>query len=399
MPMQRMPLEGTRILAFSQLGAGPYAMMLLADLGAEVVKVEDPSTGGDEARRVPPAAADGDSLYFQALNRNARSLTLNLRHPEGRALFHRLVRCSDAVYANLRGDLPARLGLDYASLRPLNPRLVCCSLSGFGCAGPRAAQPGYDFLIQALAGFMSLTGDPAGTPQRCGVSVVDFAGGLMSAVGLLAALLRARETGVGGDVDVSLLDTAVSMLNYMAAWWWNLGIAPSRFPDGAHQSLVPSQTFATADGFLVVMCMKEKFWQRLCERIGHPEWVTDLRFRSFADRYQNRDILLPLLAGVFRQRNTDEWLRILGSEVPCAPVRSVPEALDEPQLRARNLIVEVEHPRWGRIREVGCPIVLGGAQPHYRAASALGEDTEDILSRWLGLGMPEIDELRKAGVV
>lgn len=397
--MQRLPLAGTRILAFSQLGAGPYAMMLLADLGAEVVKVEDPSTGGDEARRVPPAAADGDSIYFQALNRNARSLTLNLRHPEGRAVFHRLVCSSDAVYANLRGDLPCQLGLDYRSLGHLNPRLVCCSLSGFGRTGPRAAQPGYDFLIQALAGFMSLTGDPSGAPQRCGVSIVDFAGGLMSAVGLLAALLRARQTGVGGDVDVSLFDTAASMLNYMAAWWWNLGTTPTRFPNGAHQSLVPSQTFATRDGFLVVMCMKEKFWQRLCEQIGHPEWATDPRFRSFADRYENRDILLPLLAEVFRERNTAEWVQILGNKVPCAPVHSVPQALDDLQLRARNLIVEVEHPRWGGIKEVGCPIVLGDAQPRYRAASALGEDTEAVLSQWLGLEASEIEQLRKIGAV
>lgn len=397
--MQRLPLAGTRILAFSQLGAGPYAMMLLADLGAEVVKVEDPSTGGDEARRVPPAAADGDSIYFQALNRNARSLTLNLRHPEGRAVFHRLVCSSDAVYANLRGDLPCQLGLDYRSLGHLNPRLVCCSLSGFGRTGPRAAQPGYDFLIQALAGFMSLTGDPSGAPQRCGVSIVDFAGGLMSAVGLLAALLRARQTGVGGDVDVSLFDTAASMLNYMAAWWWNLGTTSTRFPNGAHQSLVPSQTFATRDGFLVVMCMKEKFWQRLCEQIGHPEWATDPRFRSFADRYENRDILLPLLAEVFRERNTAEWVQILGNKVPCAPVHSVPQALDDLQLRARNLIVEVEHPRWGRIKEVGCPIVLGDAQPRYRAASALGEDTEAVLSQWLGLEASEIEQLRKIGAV
>src|SRR5215831_14642209 len=195
----RLPLEGVRILAFSQLGAGPYALMLLSDLGAEVIKVEDPTTEGDEARRVPPFAdaAAGDGLYFQSLNRGARSLTLNLRAPEARPLLHRLVARADAVYNNLRGDLPARLGLDYAGLRAANPKIVCCSLSGFGRTGPRAAEPGYDFLLQAYAGFMSLTGEPEGAPARCGISIVDFSGGILSALGLMIGLHRARETGEG----------------------------------------------------------------------------------------------------------------------------------------------------------------------------------------------------------
>lgn len=394
--MAYLPLEGTRILAFTQLGAGPYAMTILADLGAEVVKVEDPRLGGDEARRVPPQAEGGDSVYFQALNRGARSLTLDLRHPLGRELLHRLVRVSDAVYANLRGDLPSRLGLDYAALAPHNPRIVCCCLSGFGKTGPRCTQPGYDFLVQALTGFMSLTGDPDQSPQRCGVSVVDFAGGLMSAVGLLAGILRARATGTGGDVDVSLFDTAISMLNYMAAWWWNLGHAPQRLADGAHQSLVPSQTFATRDGFVVIMCMKEKFWQRLCDRIGHPEWKQDPRFHTFADRFRNRDVLVPLLREVFAQRTTAEWIQLLEGEVPCAPVRSVPEALEDPQVAARELRISVRHPRYGELWEVGCPIHFAGCAPRYRAASALGADTPEVLADWLGMQAEEIQRYRAA---
>jgi len=371
-------------------------MTLLADLGAEVVKLEDPRTGGDEARRVPPAAEDGDSVYFQALNRNARSLALDLRDPLGRELFCRLVRVSDAVYANLRGDLPGRLGLDYASLSPYNPRIVCCCLSGFGKTGPRAAQPGYDFLVQALAGFMSLTGNPDHTPQRCGVSVVDFAGGLMSAVGLLAGILRARATGQGGDVDVSLFDTAISMLNYMAAWHWNLGWTPSRLPDGAHQSLVPSQTFATKDGFVVIMCMKEKFWRRLCDRIGHSEWAEDPRFATFADRLAHRELLVGRLREVFAQRSTAEWVALLEGEVPCAPVQSLVEALSDPQVQARGLRVPVEHPRYGTVWEVGCPIRYADCIPRYRAASPLGADSERVLADWLGMSAEEIAHYRSA---
>src|SRR2546429_3539813 len=278
------PLAGVRVLAFTQLGAGPFAMTLLADLGADIVKVEDPSSGGDEARRVPPfndpAAADG--LYFQALNRGARSLTLNLRAPEGREVIHRLVARADAVYTNLRGDLPAKLGLDYAALRGVNPRVVCCTLSGFGRTGPRAGEPGYDFILQAYAGFMSVTGEPDGPPTRSGVSVVDFAGGMLSALALMIGLHRARETGTGCDLDVSLFDAALSMLNYLAVWTLNRDWHPARLADGAHQSLVPSQRFPTRDGWIVGMCMKEKFWERL-PGAPHPRAPRgDPRFRSLA---------------------------------------------------------------------------------------------------------------------
>jgi len=210
-----LPLDGVRILAFTQLGAGPFGLMFLSDLGADVVKVEDPTTGGDEARTVPPfndrAAHDG--LYFQSLNRGARSLTLNLRAPESRDLLHRLVARADAVYNNMRGDLPGKLGLDYAALRGANPKVVCCSLSGFGRTGPRAGEPAYDYLLQAYSGFMSVTGEPDAPPTKAGISVVDFAGGMLSALALMIGLHRARATGQGSDVDVSLLDTALSMLN------------------------------------------------------------------------------------------------------------------------------------------------------------------------------------------
>src|SRR5262249_8279017 len=369
-----LPLAGVRVLAFSQLGAGPWAMMLLGDLGAEIIKVEDPTTRGDEARTVPPFndAAAHDGLYYQSLNRGARSLTLNLRAAEGRALLHRLVPRVDAVYNNLRGDLPAKLGLDYAALGPVHRPIVCCSLSGFGGTGPRAGDPGYDYLLQAYAGFMSVTGEPEGPPTKSGVSVVDFSGGILSALALMIGLHQARTTGVGCDLDVSLLDTAGSMLNYLAIWTLNRDWRPARLPEGAHQSLVPSQSFETRDGWLVIMCMKQKFWERLAERMGLAQLLADPRFGTFADRLAHRATLVEVLKAGFRRRTTAEWVECLRGHVPVAPVYTVAEALADEQVLARDMVVEVMHPVFGRLREVGCPIRMKGVAPRYAAAASLG---------------------------
>jgi crotonobetainyl-CoA:carnitine CoA-transferase CaiB-like acyl-CoA transferase len=309
------------------------------------------------------------------------------------------VEVSDAVYANPRGDLPGKLGLDYASLQRVNPRLVCCCLSGFGKTGPRAADPGYDFLAQALAGFMSVTGDPDARPTRCGVSVVDFSGGLMSAVGLLIGVLRARETGVGCDVDISLLDTAISMLNYLAIWSLNTGYRLQRLADSAHQTLVPAQNFPTKDGDIVIMCMKEKFWQRFAERVELAHLTDDARFRTFQDRLTHREELIPLLKDVTRGKTTAEWLSLLRGHVPCAPVYTVEEALQDEQVLARDMVIEVEHPQFGRLREVGCPIKIDGFTPRYTAASRLGADTKDLLRSLLGMSDGEIAALRDQGAI
>ncbi len=395
-----LPLAGVRILAFTQLGAGPYGLMFLSDLGAEVVKVEDPTTGGDEARAVPPFndPATRDGLYYQSLNRGARSLTLDLRMPEARDLLHRLVTRADAVYNNMRGDLPRKLGLDYAALSPANAKVVCCSLSGFGRTGPRAGDPGYDYLLQAYAGFMSVTGEPDAPPTKCGVSIVDFAGGILSALALMIGLHRARATGVGCDLDVSLLDTAVSMLNYLAVWTLNRDWRAQRLPEGAHQSLVPSQSFQTRDGWLVIMCMKEKFWQRLVERLGLEPLRDDPRFRTFADRLAQRDALRPVLRAAFLRRTTAEWLERLRGHVPVAPVYSVEETLADEQVAAREMVIDVEHAIFGRLREVGCPIKMDGVAPRYAPAAALGADTAAVLAE-IGVGADELARLRARGAV
>lgn len=397
--MNALPLAGVRILALSQLGSGPYAMTLLADLGAEVIKIENPLVGGDEARTVPPYAEDGDSPYFQSLNRNARSCTINLTIPEGRALFHRLVAVADAVYSNPRGDLPDKLGLTYEHLRHVNPKVVCCALSGYGRTGPRAADPGYDFLIQGLAGFMSLTGEPDAPPARCGVSIVDFSGGLMSAVALMSGITKARASGIGCDIDVSLLDTAVSMLNYLAVWKLNYDLELRRLPNSAHQTLVPSQNFRTRDGYIVIMCMKEKFWRRMGKLMELPEVLADPRFQSFADRLAHRDEFIAIVQRRMLEKTTAEWLSIMQGQVPCAPVYTVEEALDDPQVQAREMVISVDHPVFGPLRQVGCPIKFDRVTPRYEPASRLGADNEDVFRHWLGMNDAEIATLRSTGAI
>src|ERR687898_1808857 len=302
------PLTGLRIVAVEQFGAGPFGTLLLADLGAEVIKVEDPAAGGDVGRNVPPGASGGSSLYFEAFNRGKRSIALDLTNPAGREVFARLVATADAVYNNLRGDLPDRLGLTYAALSEVNPAIVCVSLSAYGRDGERRAEPGYDALVQAEAGWATLTGEPSGPPARSGLPMADYAAGLVAACGLLAAVLDARHTGRGRDVDTSLFDTALAMLNYQATWWLSAGIETRRLPLSAHPSIVPFQFFATADGYVAVACAKEKFFLALMQVIGMAELTNDSRFRSFPARHQHRDDLVQILSQQFRERTTAEWL-------------------------------------------------------------------------------------------
>ncbi len=393
------PLARVRVLSLEQFGAGPWGTLHLADLGAEVIKIEDPAAGGDVARYVPPYAGDRDSLYFQSFNRNKRSLTLNLRTAEGRALFHELVAVSDAVFSNLRGDQPERLGLTYAHLRHHNPRIVCCALTGFGITGPRREEPGYDQLCQAYAGYMSLTGGPDTPPAKCGVSIIDFAGGVTAMVGLLALLNRAGRTGVGGDVDVSLLDTAIAQLNYLAIWTLNRDYEPPRLADSAHPTIVPSQVFPTRDGHIMVVCLKEKFWELLAAALERHDLLADPRYADFAGRLTHKAELIGELERTFATRPTAEWLERLRGQVPVAPVNSVGEALSDEQVTARDMVIEVDHPVFGRLRETGNPIkVAGWREPRY-AGPALGADTEAILRDLLGRGRAEIDALRARGVV
>jgi crotonobetainyl-CoA:carnitine CoA-transferase CaiB-like acyl-CoA transferase len=395
----RPPLHGLRVLAISQFGAGPFGTTVLADLGAEIIKIEDPGVGGDVARYVPPWTGETDSLYFQSFNRGKKSLTLDLRHPEGQRVFHDLVRVSHAVYNNVRGDQPRKLGLTYEALGGVNPAVVCCSLSGFGATGPRAAEPGYDYLIQGYAGWMSITGEPDGPPGKCGVSVIDFAGGYASMLGLMVGLWDAQRTGQGRDVDVSLLDTAVSMLSYFATWTLNRDWEPTRVADSGHQTLVPSQNFQTSDGWIVIFCAKEKFWHALVDALELPALARDARFRTFADRLTHKAELLAVLEPRLRTRPTAAWLDRLRGRVPCAPVNTVRQALADEQVRARDMILEVAHPEFGRLLEVASPIKTPGAITRPAPAPALGAHTDEILRDLLGYDAPRIQVLRASGAL
>jgi crotonobetainyl-CoA:carnitine CoA-transferase CaiB-like acyl-CoA transferase len=400
MPQLARPLADVRIVAIEQYGAGPFGTVHLAELGADVIKVEDVRTGGDVGRAVPPFQQGDDSLFFETFNHDKRSIALDLANDAGREVFHDLVRASDAVYSNLRGDVPAKLGLRYADLAKVNPRIVCVSLSGFGMTGPRRAEPAYDYILQGMAGWQALTGDPAGPPTKSGLSLVDYSGGLVAALALLAGVHAARRDGVGCDCDTSLFDTAMNMLTYVASWTMAPASAyePERLASSAHPSIVPFQNFRTADGWIVIVCAKEKFWLRLIEVLGIGQVRTDPRFAGFAARRANRAHVIATLQDALATRTTAEWIAALtAAGVPCGPINDVRAALADPQTVARGLITEVDHPSFGTASWIASPVRVGDPPSEHRRAPHLGEHTEIIVRDVLGYAPGRIAELRTRG--
>jgi crotonobetainyl-CoA:carnitine CoA-transferase CaiB-like acyl-CoA transferase len=392
-----LPLAGLRILAVEQYGAGPAGSVYLADLGAEVIKVENLREGGDHGRDLGPHFfGPRDSQFFQTFNRNKRSIALDLRADAGRAVFRDLARSAEGVLDNLRGDRPAALGLTYDALREVNPRIVCAHLSAYGRDGPRASWPGFDYLMQAEAGHMSLTGDPNGPPERYGLSVVDLMTGLVACFALLAGIMAARASGRGRDVDTSLFDLALFNLNYPGTWYLNAGQVTGRTARSAHPSVVPSQLYRTADGWIFVMCNKEKFWPLLCAELGRPEWVS--RFPTFASRLERRDELTRMLDAEFSRDSTSAWLKKLSGRLPVAPVYDVGEALDNPFVAERGGIAEFVYPDGRKAKLIANPIRLSDAELPRRAAPALGADTDELLLS-LGYDPQRIAELRAARIV
>jgi crotonobetainyl-CoA:carnitine CoA-transferase CaiB-like acyl-CoA transferase len=393
------PLADVRVVAIEQYGAGPFGTMQLADLGAEVIKIEDPTVGGDVSRYVPPYREGTDSLFFESFNRNKRSVTLDLRHPEARAVLEDLVRVSDALVSNLRGDQPEKLRIRFADLEPVNPRLVCVSLSGFGMTGPRAREGGYDYTVQGLAGWMQLTGGPDQPPTKSGLSLVDFCGGYVLAISTLAGVWQARRDGHGCDADLSLYETALAQLTYIGAWVASQGFEPRRMADSAHQTMVPFQAFATADGWIMIACPKQRLWEKLCVAIGQPELSGDPRFADFAARDRNRGVLVPLLGEILAGRPTAEWLEQLAAHgVPSAPVNDVQAALADPQAAARGDVVEYEHPTLGVVRGPASPFRLSGGAPRAARGPMLGEHTHDVLRDLCGYDEERLCHLAAAGV-
>jgi crotonobetainyl-CoA:carnitine CoA-transferase CaiB-like acyl-CoA transferase len=397
--MSRAPLADVRILALEQYGAGPWGTLQLADLGAEIIKVEDPSFGGDVGRYVPPYQDGESSLFFESFNRNKRSVSLDLRHPGARAVFEDLVRECDAVFSNLRGDQPAKLRLRYDDLKHLNESLVCCSLSGFGVDGPRADEGAYDWTVQGLAGWQAVTGEPGGPPTKSGLSLADYTGGYVAAIALLGAIWRARRDGVGCDVDLSLFEVALAQLAYLGTWVASRDYEPVRRANSAHQTMVPFQNFETSDGWVVVACPKQKLWERFAEAIGRADLADDDRYRTFALRNENRDELLPELERALASRTTAEWLEVLGAAgVPVAPVNDVAAALAEPQVTARNAVVETEHPVLGRVRQVATPLRLAGYDAPTERGPFRGEHTAEVLRRLCRYDDDAIASLERDGV-
>ena len=395
-------LKSLRILAIEQYGAGPFGTQFLADMGAEVIKVENRAQGGDVARTVGPAWLEsGDastrSVFFQGLNRGKKSLSLDLDRPEGRAVLMKILTGCDAVMSNLRGDVPRKLGLTYDALGPQFPHMVCAHLTGYGREGERAHWPGYDFLMQAEAGYFSLTGEPGSAPARAGLSLVDLMTGSVLCMALLAGVMAAREGGTGRDVDVSLFDLALYNLNYVGNWYLNQGLTTTRLPRSSHASLTPCQTYRTGDGWIYLMCNKEKFWRALCHKIDRAGWIDDPRFLTFTERLAHRNLLTGMIDEALSIHTTAEWMVLFQGVVPAAPILDVQQALENPWVRDGDRIETLRLPGGDDFRYIAPPVRYDG-RAHAGPAPALGEHTDEVLLR-AGLSVQEIAQLREQGVL
>lgn len=396
--MQR-PLTGVRVLDLSQFLAGPYGSMILGDLGAEVLKIEIPDKG-DGSREMPPHFIQGQSGYFLSMNRSKKSMTLNLKSEVGLELFYDLVRKSDVVYDNFRPGILDRLRIDYDTLKTINPRIISCSVSGYGYSGPMKDRPAFDLVVQAMGGIMSYTGPQGGEPVRMGAPMGDMAGGIFAAHGVLAALYDRERTGEGRRVDVALLDSQIALLIYRAMYYFMAG--EIAVPAGSgHVSAVPIGAFKTQDIHMVIDANGDKFWRALCVAIERPELADDPRFVDRAGRLKHVEELMALLQEIFLTRPGEEWLRRLDEAgVPSGPINTVDRALSDPQVLARNMVVEVDSQHYGPIQMTGNPIKMSGMNDEeFLAPPTLGEHTESVLSDWLGLSAERIAQLRQDGVL
>ena len=403
-------LTGYRVLDLSRILAGPWCGQTLADLGAEVIKIERPGAGDDTRGWGPPwmkgqnAESTGEASYYQSTNRGKLSVALNIASPEGQEMVRALATSCDVLIENYKAGSLAKYGLDYASLAALNPRLVYCSVTGFGQTGPRAAEPGYDFIIQGMGGMMSITGErddlPGGGPQKVGVAFADLMTGLYSTVAIQAALLSREKTGLGQHIDLALLDVQVATLcnqsqNYLAS-----GKPPGRYGN-AHANIVPYQVFRASDRDFIIACGNDSQFVALCDAIGLPELPKDPRFARNADRVSNREEIVAILSRHFLGGLADEWVgRIHPQGVPVGAINSIAQALDEPQILARNMLVNIPHPLKADFVTVGSPIKLSRTPVEYlRPAPMLGEHTDEVLKRQLGLDDERLAELKAQGII
>jgi CoA:oxalate CoA-transferase len=396
-PQTPRPLAGIKILDFTRWLAGPYATSILGDMGADVIKVERGS--GDGTRQVDRLFAPGMSSYFLGLNRSKRSVWIDYETPAGRRLLKKLVKKVDIVIENFRPGVMDRLGLDYSNLLPINPQLIFCSVSSFGSKGPLREKPGMDLVVQAMGGVMALTGDPAGPPMRAGAPIADFVGAYQTVTGVLLALVARERAGVGQRVDVALIDGQVSMLsNYVPGFF--LTGKPDRPIGGGHPQLAPYQLFATKDGYLVVACLTEEFWRRLCVELDLPGLIEDDRFRRNADRVEHRDELIAILAPAVLACTSGELsARLDARDVPNAPVFGLADLIEHPQLRENQMFLELDHPDVGTYHVTGVPVKLSGTPGEVsRPAPRLGEHTREVLHEF-GLSSAEIATWTEKGAL
>jgi crotonobetainyl-CoA:carnitine CoA-transferase CaiB-like acyl-CoA transferase len=392
-------LDGFLVLDFTRVLSGPYCTMQLADAGARVIKIEQPGTG-DDTRAWGPPFLNGESAYFLSINRNKESLTLDLKHERATAVLDRLLARADVVVENFRPGTMTRLGLGYEQLAARHPRLVYCSISGFGQTGPRSAEPGYDAVVQAEGGLMSITGNADGPPFRLGVAISDIVSGMFAAQGIAFALLARERTGLGQLVDIGMLDATAALLTYQAGIYFATGSTPGRMGN-RHPTIVPYETFAASDGDFVVAVGNDQQWRRFCGAIGLDDLGTDARFSTNRDRITHYAALRPVLDRKLRTRARLEWVEILkGAGVPCGAVRDVGEVLQDPQLEARAMIERLEHAVAGAIRVTGVPVKLSGTPGAVRTPPpTLGEHTSKILAGDVGMDEREIAELRARGAI
>jgi crotonobetainyl-CoA:carnitine CoA-transferase CaiB-like acyl-CoA transferase len=392
------PLDGVRILDLTRVLAGPYCTMFLGDLGAEVAKVEQPGVGDDTRGWGPPFIGD-ESAYFISINRNKKSVTIDLKSADGQDLLRRLTQRADVLIENFRPGTMERMGLGENELRSFNPRLIYGSLSAFGANGPMQDWPGYDLIVQAFGGLMSITGTPDGEPTKVGVAIIDILAGLMLGQAIVAALFTREKLGIGQKIDTSLLEAAVASLVNTGSNYLVGGKIPGRWGN-AHPSIVPYQSFKTADGYLVLGVASEAIWKRFCHAIGRAELIDDPRFLKNSNRVDNRADLITIISEIFLRRDSEAWMKILReAEVPCAPVQTIDQVFNHPQVIEREMVVEVQHAA-RKIRMAGIPLKFSRTPATIRLPPPLlGQHTAQILRDWIGLGSEELDELQRKKVI
>jgi formyl-CoA transferase len=393
------PLHGVRVLDLTRVVAGPYCSMFLGDLGAEVVKVEQP-VAGDDTRGWGPPFTGGESAYFLSINRNKQSLTLDLKSRRAAEILRALAKHADVIIENFRPGTMERLGLGEKDLRRINPRLIYASLTGFGADGPMSDWPGYDLIVQAWGGLMSITGTPDGEPVKVGVAIIDLVAGLMLGKAIVAALYVREKTGIGQRIDTSLLEAEVASLINVGSNYLIGGNIPARWGN-AHPNIVPYQHFKTADGYLVIGVASETIWKRFCAAVGEGALIDDPRFSSNAKRVENRSALIALLSAMFSKRDNDTWFQLLTqAEVPCAPVQTIDQVFNAPQVLHRKMLLEVDHPTAGKIRMAGIPVKFSDTPAAVRKPPPLlGQHNEEVLRNWLGMSAAAIEELKKEKII